>query len=118
MKINDKRKEQRILSTHLIFYISLDEHDQAMMQGMGRTLNVSEGGILLETHVLLNPHYRVILTIALEDELMEFMGRIAHSTKQADGSFATGVQFIDMDDRERRYLRQYVILFAGLNNNL
>jgi len=118
MAIDDKRKEPRILSTNLISYASLDEHDQVMMQGMGRALNVSEGGILLETHVPLNPHHRVILTIAMEDELMEFKGRIAHSTKQADGSFATGVEFVDMDDARRRYLGQYVILFRGQDHTL
>jgi len=118
MAIDGKRKEPRILSTNLISYASLDEHDQAITQGMGRALNVSEGGILMETHVSLNPHYRVILTIAMEDELMEFKGRSAHSTKQADGSFATGVEFLDMDEAKRRYFGQYVILFRGYNNNL
>ena len=95
MAIEDKRKGPRIQSTNLISYVSCDENDQAIRQGMGRTLNVSEGGILLETHVPIDQHHVVALTIALEDELMEFRGRIAHSTKLKDGGFASGIHFPD-----------------------
>jgi len=113
MAIDDKRKDPRIQSTNLISYVSCDENDQVIRQGMGRTLNVSEGGILLETHVPIDPHYVVTLTIALEDELMEFRGRIAHSNKRENGGFATGIKFIDMNEEKRQFLGQYIIFFRG-----
>jgi c-di-GMP-binding flagellar brake protein YcgR len=117
MARDDKRKDPRIPSINLISYVSFDEHDQPMMQGMGRTLNVSEGGILLETHVPLDPHRKVRLTIAMEDELVEFKGRIAHSAKREDGGFTTGVEFIEMNDEKRRHLGQYIVLFGGQKRN-
>jgi c-di-GMP-binding flagellar brake protein YcgR len=113
MARDDKRKEPRISSSNLIFYVSLDENGQAITQGMGRALNVSEGGILLETHGPIDPHYMVSITIAMEDELMDFKGRIAHSAKRGDGRFTTGVEFIEMNEEKRRHLGQYVILFGG-----
>jgi c-di-GMP-binding flagellar brake protein YcgR len=108
-----KRKDPWIQSANLISYVVRDEKDQDIMQGMGRTLNVSEGGILLETHVPLDPHYMVTVTIALEDELVEFRGRIVHSTKREDGGFTSGIEFIEVGEERRRYLRQYVMLFKG-----
>ena len=113
MAIDDKRKNPRIQSTNLISYVSCDENDQVIRQGMGRTLNLSEGGILLETHVPIDPHHVVTLTIALEDELMEFKGRIAHSTEREDGGFTTGIKFIEMSEEKRQFLGQYVIFFRG-----
>jgi c-di-GMP-binding flagellar brake protein YcgR len=113
MTRHGKRKDPRITSTNLISYVLRDEKDQGIMQGMGRTLNVSEGGMLLETHVPLDPHYVVTVIIALEDELMELKGRIAHSAKLENRGFASGIEFMEMDEEKRRYLRQYVILFKG-----
>ena len=113
MAADDKRRDPRISSSNLISYVSRDENNQAIMQGMGRTLNVSEGGILLETHVPIDPHHVVTLTIALEDELMEFKGRIAHSMKREDGGFTTGIKFIQMNEEKRQFLGQYVIFFKG-----
>jgi c-di-GMP-binding flagellar brake protein YcgR len=113
MAVDDKRKDPRIQSTNLISYVSCDENDQEIRQGMGRTLNVSEGGILLETHVPIDPHHVVTLTIALEDELMEFKGRIAHSMKREDGGFTTGIKFIEMNEEKRQFLGQYVLFFRG-----
>jgi c-di-GMP-binding flagellar brake protein YcgR len=111
MAMDDKRKDPRIPSSNLISYVICDESDQDIRQGMGRTLDVSEGGILLETHVPLDPNHVVTLTIALEDELLECKGRIVHSTKREDGGFTSGIRFIDMNDEKRLHLRQYVILF-------
>lgn len=111
MARDGKRKDPRILSTNLISYVVRDEKGQDIMQGMGRTLNVSEGGILLETHVSIDPRYVVTVTIGLEDELIEFKGRIAHSAKREDGGFASGIMFMEMDEQKRRHLGQYVILF-------
>jgi hypothetical protein len=113
MTMDGKRKDPRIPSSNLISYVVRDQNDQEIMQGMGRTLNVSEGGILLETYVPLDPHYGVSITIALEDELIEFKGRIAHSTKRKDGGFTSGITFTEMNEDNRRYLGQYVILFKG-----
>jgi len=113
MTIDGKRKDPRIPSSNLISYVVRDQNDQDIMQGMGRTLNVSEGGILLETHIPLDPHHVVTLTIALEDELIEFKGRIAHSTKREDGGFTSGITFMEMNEEKRRYLRQYCILFKA-----
>ena len=118
MAIDDQRKDPRIQSSNLISYVSCDETDQEIMQGMGRTLNVSEGGILLETHVPIAPHYVVTLTIALEDELMEFKGRTAHSTKLKDGGFRSGIKFMEMDEEKSQFLGQYVLFFRGQETTL
>ena len=42
----DKRRHTRYESLNLS-YVCLDENDNIIKQGMGRTLNISESGILL-----------------------------------------------------------------------
>lgn len=118
MASEDKRKSPRIDSPNLLAYLCLDEEDNEIMQGMGRTLNVSEGGILLETHISIDPQYRVLLTIAMEDDLMYFRGRIAHTKKREDGKFESGVAFIDLDEEKRRFLRQYITVLRSQENTM
>jgi c-di-GMP-binding flagellar brake protein YcgR len=111
MVTDEKRIDSRVESSNLLSYVCLDENNHEMMQGMGRTLNVSEGGILLETHVALDPQYSVSLTIALEDDLMVFKGKITHLRKREDGKCESGIEFIEMDEVKRRFFRQYILIF-------
>lgn len=77
---------------------------------------MSEGGILLETHVPIDPKHTLLLTIAMEEDLMHFKGRIAHSKEREDGRFESGVEFLEMDEKKRRFLSQYMIIFKGEEN--
>ena len=118
MNQDNKRRDQRVKSPNLLAYLCIDEEKNKVIQGMGRTLNVSEGGILLETHVPIDPRHTVLLTIAMEDDLMHFKGKIAHSKERDDGRFESGVEFLEMDDQKRRFLKQYIVIFRGQENKL
>ena len=111
MGTDERRQSQRVDSPNLLAYICLDENNNEIIQGMGRTLNVSEGGILLETHVPIDPQYIVRLTIGMEDDLVHFKGHIAHHRKREDGKFESGIEFMEMNEHTRRFLRQYITIF-------
>ena len=61
MNSEDKRKHERIRSLNLS-YICLDEEKNIVKQGMGRTLNLSESGLLLETHFPIESRHIVLMT--------------------------------------------------------
>jgi hypothetical protein len=113
MTIEEKRKNQRFDSSNLLSYVCLDENNNEVMQGMGRTLNVGEGGIRLETHVPIDPQCIIYLTISMEDDLMSVKGNISYQRKREDGKFELGIGFTEMDEQERRFLKQYILLFRG-----
>ena len=70
MTLKNKRKHQRFASLNLS-YVCLDENNNVVTQGMGRTLNISESGILLETNFPIELKYLVLLTIGLEEDETE-----------------------------------------------
>jgi hypothetical protein len=113
MQPSNKRKHARIDSTNLVSYVCQDAEWVAAKAGMGRTLNVSEGGILLETHQALDAHAQVSLTIAMEDEIMVIQGRIAYSKRREDGRYETGVEFTEADARKVSFLKQSLTLLQG-----
>ena len=107
----ERRSAARFDSKNLISYISLDKNNHKSGQGMGRTLNISENGIMLETHVPIDPDGSMSLTIGLEEELMDIDGEITFSKKKEDGKYETGVHFRKQDEEKRRFLRHYITLF-------
>ena len=112
MTIIDKRQHPRIDSLNLISYICIDETDTDVIQGMGRTLNVSEDGILLETHVSIDPKYAIELAIGLEDELINIKGSIIYSTPGKNEKFEAGIEFAETDDATIEILKKYIKVFS------
>ncbi|MDY6832746.1 MAG: PilZ domain-containing protein [Thermodesulfobacteriota bacterium] len=108
---SQKRRYDRIDSLRLLSYSCVDHENKVVSRGMGRTLNVSEGGILIETHVPLEKACTVLLAIGFEDDVTEVRGRIVHGKRGENGRERTGIEFIDPDEKARRIIRRYVKAF-------
>jgi len=109
--MEENRKHKRVHSTNLLNYVCLDEKGEAFAQGMGRTLNVSESGILLETHALLDPQTLVSLTIGMEEQIIDIQGTAVYSTLNEDGSYETGIEFTDIEPAELTVLEKFIQAF-------
>ena len=96
MTSENKRKHERIQSLNLS-YICLDEDNNIVKQGMGRTLNISESGILLETHFPVELEHIIRLTISLEENLLDIIGKPMHVQSLDEGKYHIGIQFADLD---------------------
>ena len=116
MTTHNKRRCQRLNSKNLIYYICLDADDKEFMQGMGRTLDISEGGILMETHVPIDPQHVMVMTIGMEDDMMDIKGEIVYSRKRKDGMFESGIHFKEIDEVKSRFLKQFIIIFTSQEN--
>ena len=107
MTSENQRKHQRIPSLNLS-YVCLDENNNIVKQGMGRTLNISESGILLETHFPIESQYLVLLTIAFEENLLEFKGKPIHARSTETGEFEVGIEFLEPDQDSIRLLENFI----------
>ena len=116
MAIEEKRKHSRIDSLHLLNYLYYGDNKEDATQGMGRTLNVSESGILLETHTPIDPNQNVSLTIGLEEDMVDIKGRVIYSKQNAQGMFEEGIEFEAMGDSAIKILRAYIEAFNTRSN--
>src|SRR5210317_2041810 len=107
MTSEDKRKHQRIPSLNLS-YICLDENNNIVKEGMGRTLNISESGILLETQFRIELEYLVIMTIALQEDLLEIKGKPIHAKSNKEGKFEVGIEFLEPDQDSIQLLKNFI----------
>ncbi len=108
----ERRKKPRVNSLNLLSYLCMDENDEVVMQGVGRTLTVSQGGILLETHAPIDPGHAVSLVIAIENDLVDVKGKVVYSSTGKEGRFNTGIQFVEPDETILKILKESIAAFG------
>jgi hypothetical protein len=109
----EKRRHRRVDSTNLLNYVCIDETCKPFTQGMGRTLNVSESGILLETHVPIEPETLVSLTIGIGEDLVEITGKVVYLKQSGEDLYEAGINFSIYNDKELSILRKFIEAFQN-----
>ena len=74
----------------------------------GRTLNLSRGGVRLETGTQLPLRSRVRLSLAVGDEFVTVSGSVVYLEALDHGRCTIGVQFTEIDAASRRRLDDYI----------
>jgi hypothetical protein len=115
MKDQEKRQNERFDSLNLLHYKVIDARGGQFGNGMARTLNVSEGGLLLETNTVFDPGQQISVNIGLKEEEVEVVGVVRHCKKSGDGLFTSGVKFSNLDDDGARVLAAYLQAFEAQN---
>ncbi len=111
--MQERRKAERIDSLNLVHVTSLNAEGKVVHQGIGRTINVSEKGILLETHFEIDPHDRQTVSIGLEEDIVEIHGPVIHLQRLEDGIFQVGMGFEDLDAATLETLREFIRRFKA-----
>jgi len=110
----ERRRYIRPESLNLLDYLIVDEQGRSGEYSMARTLNVSKGGILIETHTPLPQGMQVMITLGLRDQLIDVMGRIVYTVREAGWS-QNGIEFFHISDHDRRILDSYIAAFRRLH---
>ena len=111
MTDKELRGSKRKDSLNLLDYIVLDESGEELNRAMARTLNVSEKGILLETHVPFDIGQELAITIGLENDLVEVRGEILRCEKGGGDGYNSGVEFLEISPDEMVTLRKFLTEF-------
>jgi c-di-GMP-binding flagellar brake protein YcgR len=111
MNDSDKRRHIRVDSTNLLNFVCLRDDGEAFQQGMGRTLNVSESGILLETYKPIDPQTRISITIGIGEELVDIEGEVVFLKENNQDSYEAGIEFSQINEGERVILHKFIEVF-------
>lgn len=109
----DNRRHKRFDSGNLLSYVCEDGNEKVVQQGMGKTVDVSEGGILLETHVAINVENTILLSIGFGDEMADIRGQIIYSRKRDDDMIESGIKFYNISDEGKKVLNSFIRKFHG-----
>jgi len=107
--VNEIREYIRYDSLNLVSYIIYSEDGISISQGIGRTLNMSQGGILLEIEDLLDEDIKNIsMTIAIGENVVNVGGRVAFTLITTAGFTEYGIQFIGTDRKTSEIIECFI----------
>lgn len=112
--IADKRRFPRLDSSHLISFTHFDESDTPDDVGMGKTLDLSEGGVMIQTHRPFPINTGLEMVIALEERMITVRGRVVHVRQVEEDLYDVGVCFTEIDDAEKKSLMQFFRKIAAV----
>ncbi len=102
MITSEKRKCNRIQSKNLLSFEIIGSRGNTIDRSMGCTRNVSESGLLLETHLPVRQGRTVLVTIGFEEEIMELKGKIVYVRPRSGKRYYTGLEFIEVDRKDKK----------------
>jgi hypothetical protein len=73
---------------------------------IGRTLNISESGMLLEMVKPLPLLSKVALSVGFGDAVLHMEGEVVHLRKNEEGRIETGIHFAGITDKDRKLIRK------------
>jgi c-di-GMP-binding flagellar brake protein YcgR len=118
MSMNEKRKYSRVDSIYLLNYEHIDKNNNdSVTQGMGRTINVSESGIMLETHIPFNENDIIKVVVGLKEDMVTIRGKVVFNRPTQTGRFQSGIEFLSIDDSSLKTLRRYINAFNAMSSS-
>ena len=112
------RKHARIKTQNLISYFAFNKHHKLSSHGMGIALDISKGGILLETPYPIESNYLVLTAIDKLKNIIEVQGRLIYSKKASRGTYLCGIEFVGNDERVKEFITRVVLEYNVQKNNL
>ena len=95
--MTNQRKHPRVNVRVLASFDCYNEDGEIFNQQIGLILDISLGGMLIETDDTIEANYVEIVFVNHEHELMSIVGSIVHSRKSEDGKAKTGICFHGAD---------------------
>ncbi len=106
---DEKRRYNRINALNGVSFFLFDADRKKIAQGNGRTLNLSQKGLLLETRKPLNGAYVVLVAKDLNDQPIQVKGRVVDTRKsEKAGFFLTGVEFLGSREKQKNAIIAFV----------
>ncbi len=102
------RKTPRVLSLNLVSVTEMNEEGVPTLDTMGRTLDISDGGIKLETTAPISISSEVELSIAFGEEIIRPRGRVVHLEEAEEGWYTIGLVFLDLSPEELQVIQTYL----------
>ncbi len=118
MSTRDQRKYPRVPISNLISFNLYDEDGLLLNHSMAKALNISQGGILIETAFMIKPDRISLMSADTENKLVEVKGRVRYSRENENGMFETGISFEGTYDENIEFAKKLVKVFHRRKNGL
>lgn len=116
--MDDRRKPPRVNTINLISLVTIEDSGRWIFQGMSRALNISADGIMVETAYPTESGHLSLMTVDIDNNLIEIRGDLAYCSKFSTSSYHSGIKFIGTNERITKFVTQIVKVYHHRNFNL
>lgn len=72
----------------------------------GKTLNISEGGVLIESGNPLPLRTHLDVVLGMDDNMLKLKGEVVHLEQKGEDAVDMGVMFLGLDEEKRKALKR------------
>jgi hypothetical protein len=112
----ERRIYPRVKTCNLISYMAVRENGEIIDLGMGRALNISQNGIFLETPRLLFSEYISLMSVDLNNNLIEIKGQVMYSEMNGAGMVGNGIRLQGKHQENIQFATQLIKVFHVRKN--
>ena len=104
-----KPRHKRLETLNLVSLSHKDEDGRVDLEIVGRTLDLSEGGILLEcSQPVPSGNKEVEVVLGIREHVIKVTGDIVHARDLADGNIGLGIAFKDLSADDARVITDFM----------
>ena len=107
-ELSDRRKFPRIKTRNLIAHLSFDDNGKKISQGLSKTLDISKGGMLLETPYPIPVARLSLMAVDKDSVLFEIKAELVYCKKSAHGLYQAGIKFIGTEVQVINYVKRLI----------
>ena len=107
----ERRIYPRVKTCNLISYMAIRENGEISDLGMGRALNISQNGIFLETSRLVFSEYISLMSVDLDNNLIEIKGQVIYSEMNESGMVGNGIRLQGEHHENIQYVTRLIKVF-------
>lgn len=108
MSEGELRKNPRFPSLNLVSFTSFNQKGNLDTHSYSKTLNLSEGGMLLEMRKPPDLDSLINLSLGIGENIIQVQGKIVRREKVDGSKFAVGVSFLNINEHDRKILQKYL----------
>jgi c-di-GMP-binding flagellar brake protein YcgR len=116
-QVANRRKHPRIKTRNLISHFTFDEHGKPVSQGLSKAIDISRGGIALETPNLIEPGLISLMAVGLDNKFIEIKGELVYSKRTDSGMYRSGIKFVGTDEQVRNFVVGLIKEYNYRKNN-
>ena len=112
MKKADRRKHPRVNLFNPIAYSGIDSDGKILVQNIAVALNVSNNGIMLESHHEIKSEMIRLRFTSCDQKMIEMTGKVIYCTCKNTGIYQIGVRLLGTDYGNMQFVMQLVRFYA------
>lgn len=106
--IVERREYQRVKTQNLISYFSYDDTGKLLSQGLAIAMDISIGGILLETTESIKSGLISLAATDRQKNLFKVKGELAFSKRTSIGTYCSGIKFVGVNKHIKKFIAKLI----------